>query len=907
MADDATLSGSGKPDMVGRVLEGRYRVERLLGRGGMGTAYLATDQRLSRPVVVKVPHPALLADPEFVVRFQREVRSLTTLEHAHVAKVIDAGAVDGVPFAVLQYLPGGSLGDRVRERGGRLRPDEVMEWLPDVADALDFVHRQGMVHRDVKPGNILFDAEGAAYLADFGIAKAIDAKDTGLTHTGQTTPGSAEYMPPEGVKARHPTPAYDQYSLATVVYHALAGRLPFEYETPADSFVVKNTTPPRPLEWEALGIPETTARAVMRALERDLAKRFASCRDFAAAFAAGLAGSEESVTLGFGHASSPVRRPAGMQGGGSVDPFATRALPRPPVSARRRTSRWLWIGGGGLLLAVMGLVAMSLFSEKDPPPGIPYAADLAEATARAINQDWEAAKDAWARAKRAGATDADAPSGLLAGIARYDADPVLEVSEPADGATVKESPLHVRGELKSGRSTDVVTVNGTEVRNGPGTFDASVPLASSGTITVRVAVEDRGAARGTPIVRKVNYVGFAADIAEATARAMAGEWEAAGTAWKHAKQRGAKDEDAPKGLLEGLARYDADPVLEVSEPADGATVKESPLHVRGELKTGRATDSVTVNGTEARKGPGTFDASVALASSGTITVTIAVADRGTGRGTPIVRRLTYARDEWPAPVSPFLADWARPEGKDADATTGYPRRIRRTKDAMVMVLIPAGTFQMGAVPGDTLAQGDENPRHAVTLTRAYYMDESEVTVGMWKRYASEKGRSMPTLRSEATDAHPMHDVSWDDVQGYVAWAGVALPTEAQWERAAKGGHDDYVYPWGTSDDVKKRHGWQGDDGFDGLAPVESYAANDYGLYDLSGNVWEWCSDWYDSGYYARSPARDPSGPSASVSSRVLRGGDWNDDAGFVRSSYRGDVSPAGRAGFIGFRCARSLP
>ena len=262
----------------------------------------------------------------------------------------------------------------------------------------------------------------------------------------------------------------------------------------------------------------------------------------------------------------------------------------------------------------------------------------------------------------------------------------------------------------------------------------------------------------------------------------------------------------------------------------------------------------------------------------------------------------------PEDVAKFLAGWAQAEGKDLDAATGYPKKVRRTQDGMVMVLIPAGTFQMGAVPGDALVRDTEEPRHAVALSKAYYMDESEVTVGMWRKYAAEKGFSPPTLRSEATDAHPVHYLRWDDVQGYLKWAGVALPTEAQWERAAKGGHDEYVYPWGASDDIKKRNGSGEGDGFDRLAPVKSFPPNDYGLYDLSGNVWEWCSDLYDERYYASSPSRDPLRPSASSASRVLRGGSCVFGALFLRSSGRSYSWPEFRLDvFIGFRCARSLP
>jgi len=241
-------------------------------------------------------------------------------------------------------------------------------------------------------------------------------------------------------------------------------------------------------------------------------------------------------------------------------------------------------------------------------------------------------------------------------------------------------------------------------------------------------------------------------------------------------------------------------------------------------------------------------------------------------------------------VATFLSGWAASEGAETDAATRYPKRIRRTKDGAAMSLIPAGTFQMGAVPGDAAAEADESPRHAVTLSTAYYLDETEVTVAMWKKCVAGGGAEMPPgLRPDVSDALPMGDVSWNDVQGYLTWAQVSLPTEAQWERAAKAGHDEFVYPWGAADDEKKRNGG-GVDGFERLAAPKSFPPNEFALFDLSGNVWEWCADGYDKAGYASSPATDPAGP-ASASSRVIRGGAWYGRDLVRRVSYRDYYAP----------------
>jgi serine/threonine protein kinase len=162
---------------VGKTLAGgRYRVAALLGEGGMGSVFRAHDAHLNAEVVIKVPKPGLLADPNFAPRFGREVRSLVRLAHAHVVRILDVGEHEGLPFAVMQFLAGGSLRQRLEGSSGAgtaAALADLASWLPDVANALDYIHSQGYVHRDVKPDNILFDGIGHVCLGDFGIAKAL--------------------------------------------------------------------------------------------------------------------------------------------------------------------------------------------------------------------------------------------------------------------------------------------------------------------------------------------------------------------------------------------------------------------------------------------------------------------------------------------------------------------------------------------------------------------------------------------------------------------------------------------------------------------------------------------------------------------------------------------------------------
>lgn len=296
--------------LLDQVLDDRYEIRKALDRGGMGTVYLAWDRTLERQVVVKIPHASLMADRTFRERFLQEIRDLSTHEHPAILSIVDSGSHVGdgsqsdVPYAVVQYMRGGNLRERITRQGGRQTREEVLEWLPTIAGALDAVHRNGSLHRDVKPANILFDGEGHAVLSDFGIATAIGAADPDaptqevrreLTVVG-TFVGSPAYAPPEAID-RILTPAYDQYSLATVVFLALTGELPYSGPTNEAILIAKEKGAPPAFDRKKLRGPISKAaeKAIRKALSRQPEDRFGSCTEFAEAFASEAGGS--AITL----------------------------------------------------------------------------------------------------------------------------------------------------------------------------------------------------------------------------------------------------------------------------------------------------------------------------------------------------------------------------------------------------------------------------------------------------------------------------------------------------------------------------------------------------------------------------------------------------------------------------------
>jgi formylglycine-generating enzyme required for sulfatase activity len=206
---------------------------------------------------------------------------------------------------------------------------------------------------------------------------------------------------------------------------------------------------------------------------------------------------------------------------------------------------------------------------------------------------------------------------------------------------------------------------------------------------------------------------------------------------------------------------------------------------------------------------------------------------------------------------------------------------------------------MGCSPGDNECGYDEKPSHQVTISKGFWIGQTKVTVGAYKRFAAATGRQMPDAPNSnsgwANENMPIVNVTWGDARDYCTWAGGLLPTEAEWEYAARGESTEARY--GPIDDIA----WYDKNSGGQTHPVAQKRANGFGLFDTLGNVWEWVNDWYDEHYYSSSPSTDPPGPT-SASERVLRGGSLNFFPSVVRVSLRFRVNPAGWNYDVGFRC-----
>jgi beta-lactam-binding protein with PASTA domain/predicted Ser/Thr protein kinase len=341
------------------IIDGRYRVIERLGSGGMADVYCAEDEQLGRRVALKLLYRHLAENVSFVERFRREASSAAGLQHPNIVSIFDRGEWDGTYYIAMELIEGRTLKDVIRERGPA-PPDAAVDIVLQILQAARFAHQRGVVHRDIKPHNVLIDEEGRVKVADFGIARA-GASD--MTETGSVM-GTAQYLSPEQAQGKPVDARSDLYSIGIVLYELLTGSVPFDAESPVTVALKQVSEPPVPPRERNPAVPPALNAVVLRALEKDPARRYATADEFIEALRTAMAAPHEVLPP-----------------------------PPPPVAPveemleeddRRARRWWLWL----LLLLALAAIAFGLYQVLTPKQAtVPNVIGQRSATASQILQN----------------------------------------------------------------------------------------------------------------------------------------------------------------------------------------------------------------------------------------------------------------------------------------------------------------------------------------------------------------------------------------------------------------------------------------------------------------------------------------------------------------------------------------
>jgi len=770
-------------------LSEHYQIISTLGKGGMATVYRAIQRNLNREVALKVVHPNLVHDQEFIARFHREAQVSASLKHPNIVTIYDVGSINGIHFISMELLEGKDLYSIIQSEK-RLSVKDMVLTISPIANALGYAHSKKLVHRDIKSSNIFVTKEGRPVLTDFGIAH-LDHQ-TKLTQAGAIL-GTPDYMSPEQADGGTIDGRSDIFSLGIVMYECLTGQLPFKSENPLSTIhaiINKNHVPASQYN---KGIPKWLVTSLNACLEKKVNQRFKTAFDLEKALNSAENGGYKPSN-GF-------------------------------IGAMNRNKSIVALGSVAIVLIV------ALFS-------IVYSNDTESINPPRV----ELQKDILTKTKEVEIPTSDQT------LSTKEIQASNTISPPIKKKETEEKP-----KLEMPQAKTEVKVKGNAKKPNKEELLADY---------LKKAKSDFNRSRFTSCI---SYSNKALQLENNNSKAL--ELKLKAEEAKEAYNKMANESIDQLKLLAGshYEENNLDSALFYYEQAlqkkrSDKDIKEWISSIEEEL-----------NGLKG-------DCASLLAEM---------------EAAEANNQLELAIDKWAEIWDTGYRSFEFRDKKIFLYNNLAQQWIHEAQQKMI--LVDGGEFQMGSNQSST----DQRPQHSVNL-QSFHIDTYEVTVEEYRRYCKINNVAMPDSPSKGLKSNsPVVNISWTDAYKYAKWVGKRLPTEAEWEFAAKGGNQSQGYKYSGSNIASQIAAYNSNK----FSDIKTKKANELGIYDMSGCVWEWCQDYYASNYYQSSPTESPQGPNSGTK-KVVRGGSYDSSTRDIQIKNRNSENPYTKSKKIGFRCVK---